>query len=227
MTDTAVRRKTGRPDAQGSEEVVRRILEIATELFVAQGYPATSIEQVAARAGSGKQTIYRRFGSKEELFVAVLRAKVEELLRSAANLPVSEGQPLATLKAATLNLLDFILRPDMISLQRILVAELPRFPTLGDQLMDDCYKVITTQIHGLLTRARDMGQIRFEDIELTHRLLISMVIGWPHQQQLIDRPAFVDQAEKDAYLDGVWSIFLHGVATPAGQSLAGQAPAGG
>jgi AcrR family transcriptional regulator len=212
MTDAVVRRKTGRPDAQGSEEVFRRILEIAAELFVAQGYPATSIEQVAARAGSGKQTIYRRFGSKEELFEAVIRSKVDELLRSAAKLSVSDGQPLATLKAATLSLLEFILRPDMVSLQRTLVAELPRFPTLGDRLMDDCYAVITIQIHALLARARDMGQIRFDDIELTHRLLVSLMIGWPHQQQLLDRPAFASEAEKAAYFEAAWSMFLHGVA---------------
>lgn len=212
MSDCGARRRIGRPDAQGSEEVFRRILEIAAELFVAQGYPATSIEQVAAKAGSGKQTIYRRFGSKEELFEAVIRSKVDELLRSAAELSVSDGQPLATLKTATLGLLDFILRPDMISLQRTLVAELPRFPTLADRLMDDCYQVITTQIHALLARARDMGQIRFDDIELTHRLLVSLMIGWPHQQQLLDRPTFASEAEKAAYFEAAWAMFLHGVA---------------
>lgn len=212
MTDCIIRRKSGRPDAQGSEEVFRRILDIAAELFVAQGYPATSIEQVAARAGSGKQTIYRRFGSKEELFEAVIRSKVDELLRSAANLSVSDGQPLATLKAAALGLLDFILRPDMVSLQRTLVAELPRFPTLADRLMDDCYQVITTQIHALLARARDMGQIRFDDIELTHRLLVSLMIGWPHQQQLLHRPAFASEVERAAYFEAAWAMFLHGVA---------------
>ena len=188
------------------------ILEVARAVFAEEGYAAASMSSIAARVGGSKATLYNYFRSKEELFEAVIRSKVDELLRSAAELPVSGGQPLATLKTATLGLLDFILRPDMISLQRTLVAELPRFPTLADRLMDDCYQVITIQIHALLARARDMGQIRFDDIELTHRLLVSLMIGWPHQQQLLDRPTFATEAEKTAYFEAAWAMFLHGVA---------------
>jgi AcrR family transcriptional regulator len=49
-----------------------RLVETAAKLFTDQGYDATSIDQIAALAGIGKQTIYRRYPTKDHLFKAVL-----------------------------------------------------------------------------------------------------------------------------------------------------------
>ncbi len=67
-----------------------RILRAAPELFADQDYHRVLMDDVAARASVGKGTLYRYFGTKEELFVAVLsfavdvtterlRAKIEKL----------------------------------------------------------------------------------------------------------------------------------------------------
>jgi AcrR family transcriptional regulator len=59
-------RAPGRPR---SARAHRAILDAALDLFVEQGYEAMSIEGVAARAGVGKTTIYRRWQSKEDLVI--------------------------------------------------------------------------------------------------------------------------------------------------------------
>jgi AcrR family transcriptional regulator len=64
-----VERPPGRPR---SEEAHRAILDAAIDLFLEQGLEAMSIEGVAAKAGVGKTTIYRRWESKEELIVAAI-----------------------------------------------------------------------------------------------------------------------------------------------------------
>lgn len=51
-------------------ETRRRILAAAVDLFVTQGYAATTIAQVAAQAGVTAQTVYNAFGSKRDLFKA-------------------------------------------------------------------------------------------------------------------------------------------------------------
>ncbi|MGH2662734.1 MAG: TetR/AcrR family transcriptional regulator [Actinomycetota bacterium] len=63
---TAVDRPPGRPR---SAEAHRAILDAAIDLFVEEGFEGMSIEAVAARAGVGKTTIYRRWTSKEDLLV--------------------------------------------------------------------------------------------------------------------------------------------------------------
>src|ERR1700758_774136 len=97
MTVDAVRR-TGRPDQQASEELVRNIIETAARLFIDQGYAATSIEQIAAAAGSGKQTIYRRFGSKTGIFHEVINLHTKRLVEVAEAAESTHEDPVTALK---------------------------------------------------------------------------------------------------------------------------------
>lgn len=53
----------------------RRVLDVATDLFYTQGINTVGMELVAERAGVTKKTIYDRFGSKQQLVVAYLRAR--------------------------------------------------------------------------------------------------------------------------------------------------------
>ena len=61
------RRKEARPG---------ELLEAALDLFVEKGYAATKVDEVAARAGVSKGTLFLYFPSKEELFKAVVRESI-------------------------------------------------------------------------------------------------------------------------------------------------------
>lgn len=65
--------------AEAAEATGRRVLDAALELFTAHPYEEVSLEEVAARAQVTKQTVLRRFGSKEELFVAAMDQAIEEM----------------------------------------------------------------------------------------------------------------------------------------------------
>jgi len=52
------------------------LLEAALDLFVEKGYAATRVEEVAARAGVSKGTLFLYFASKQELFKAVVRHSI-------------------------------------------------------------------------------------------------------------------------------------------------------
>jgi AcrR family transcriptional regulator len=71
-----------------------RILHSAMELFGERGFEDVPIDDVAARAGVGKGSIYRQFGSKEQLYAASviegfaqLRNQIETALAQAASIP--------------------------------------------------------------------------------------------------------------------------------------------
>ena len=64
---------TGRTQAERSARTRRAIAAAATELFAAEGYAATTMEAVAARAGVAVQTVYFVFHTKAQLLVASLR----------------------------------------------------------------------------------------------------------------------------------------------------------
>ena len=56
-------------------------LDAATDLFAQQGYGATSVDQIALRAGSTKPTLYARFSSKEELYARAVEREASLLTR--------------------------------------------------------------------------------------------------------------------------------------------------
>ncbi|MBV9446822.1 MAG: TetR/AcrR family transcriptional regulator [Streptosporangiaceae bacterium] len=65
----AERRGPGRPRSEQAEQA---IIDAALELFGERGVDGVCVEAVAARAGVGKATIYRRWSSKEDLLLAAL-----------------------------------------------------------------------------------------------------------------------------------------------------------
>jgi len=62
-------RRPGRPRSEQAEQA---IIEAALDLFADQGFDGMCVEEIAARAGVGKATIYRRWSSKEDLLLAAL-----------------------------------------------------------------------------------------------------------------------------------------------------------
>src|SRR6201995_2115306 len=79
----------------GKEEVVAAVLAAAGELFAEKGPAATSLREVAARAGVNHGLLHRHFGTKRQLLAATL----QHLADSAMALRES-GAPLAQLEAA-------------------------------------------------------------------------------------------------------------------------------
>ena len=62
-------RRPGRPRSEQAEQA---IIEATLDLFAERGFEGVCVEAVAARAGVGKATIYRRWPNKEELLLAAL-----------------------------------------------------------------------------------------------------------------------------------------------------------
>jgi AcrR family transcriptional regulator len=72
MADVNARRKYSSPLRQRQVQATRRaVLEAARELFIAQGYRATTLEQIAQRAGVSKPTVFSAVGNKQQLLRTV------------------------------------------------------------------------------------------------------------------------------------------------------------
>ncbi len=207
----ATARRIGRPDQQASEELVRHIVRTASALFVEQGYSATSLEQIAAAAGSGKQTLYRRFGSKEDLFAAVITEKSRDLIERVEAAETAHADPLEALKETCRLYMDFMLSPDTISLQRVMIAEIGRFPDLATMVLSECMDAFRVLLKRQLAAAAEAGRMVVKDVELTHTVLISLFTGNPVKQALFGQSAFPGAKGRDEYFQAAWALFIKGV----------------
>src|SRR6202050_426841 len=73
-SDTEAGPANRRPGRPRSEQAEQAIIDATLDLFAEQGFEGVCVEAVAARAGVGKATIYRRWPNKEELLLAALGA---------------------------------------------------------------------------------------------------------------------------------------------------------
>lgn len=217
-----VRRRQGRPDQQTSEEIVRHLLDTASKLFILQGYSATSIEQIASAAGSGKKTLYRHFGSKEQIFHEVIRLHASRLFADAKGAISTYPDPLDALKACCRSMLDFMLRPELLRLYRILISEAERFPGLGEYVIETCMRPFDELGLTLLQTAGDQGRLRVGDPYETYVLMTGLVMGIPVQQALLGRNVLATQEERSAHVEAAWKMFLGGVGASSA-SATGQA----
>ena len=114
-TSTEVRRGRGRPRDPGTDD---RITRAAAELLLQRGFDRTTVDDVAARAGVGKATVYRRWPSKEDLAVAAM-----ETLYSAEMPEPDTGSIRTDLATSYRAVLTFVNTPNGEAFLRTSIAE--------------------------------------------------------------------------------------------------------
>jgi len=106
---------------------------MAWEVFRAKGFDGTSMSDVAERLGGSKATLYRYYRSKEELFAAALEEMIGESGRHIFAGLWDEGELRPRLLEFARIYMANRLRPDMIAIERALIAEGDR-SDLGERL---------------------------------------------------------------------------------------------
>ena len=115
--------KASLPERQ--REKRERIRQAAHAEFCENGYDGASMDRIASRADVSKPTVYQYFGGKDELLDAVLGAGRRLLI---APLLSREGSLVERLWRFSWVYADFVLRPDMLSLARLILGEATRRP---------------------------------------------------------------------------------------------------
>lgn len=195
----AGRQVGGRPTRQEAARRGERLLDAATAMFLDSGYDGTSMDAIAAASGTGKPSLYARYGDKRALFLAVLRHSVERWARDLAELGPCPQHPLRLdvlepmLVALGRHILECSITPDSVALKRVLASQAGQFPELAAILQDAGWAAIVRHVATLLRLAIDFDRSAISDAELAADLFLSLVLGRLSHEALlgieIDRSA--------------------------------------
>jgi len=100
-------RREGRARMSGKERR-EQLLDVGRSLFAQKGFDATSVEEIAAKAGVSKPVVYEHFGGKEGLYAVVVDREMRALLDAITGALTSSGRPRELLERAALALLDYV-----------------------------------------------------------------------------------------------------------------------
>ena len=203
------RRRGGRPSREAAALFQDRILDIATELFLAEGYSETTIELVANRARISKRTFYHRFSDKADLFRAVVHRIVGRLKPpDVSGLFIGGSLEEILIRLARI-ILQAALDPQALGLHRIILAEAGRFPTLAAVVADrSASQEAVERIADLL--AREAGRRRLPDsTRFAATQFLQMVVALP-QRRALGMGIPMTPAELDAWARQTTELFLNG-----------------
>lgn len=152
------------------------LLDVALDEFFEKGFNAARMDDIAARAGLSKGTLYLYFASKEALFTAL----IDDLARP--NLDAIEQ-----IAAAAPSLFDALDRlaayaPVMIRtskvprLMKVLIGDSHNFPAIVTTYRVDILERVLTALARMLDNARSRGEIETDDPALLARLLIAPML---------------------------------------------------
>jgi AcrR family transcriptional regulator len=172
------------------------ILKAAKLLFLEKGIAATSMDEVAARAGATKRTVYNNFGSKERLLAAVF-AEADAGMRDTAPALAADAGPDGLRKFAT-DVMFALVHDYAIGFQRVIVAEGRQYPHLVGPLVSSTFAALSAPLAAwLAAHGRDPGDAHAAIDGLTSAARLHRLMGLrpPYAE---DDSARLDSADQQA-----------------------------
>jgi TetR/AcrR family transcriptional regulator len=174
---TRQRRKEARP---------QELLDAALDLFVEKGFAATRSEEVAARAGVSKGTLYLYYPSKEELLKAVIRANLSQ--------EIAEGADIVRgFEGSTPELLEHLMHEwwrrigetRASGICKLVITEVRNFPDIAQFYLEEVVQPAQSMIAGVVQRGIDRGEFRALPVhEVVHALMAPILFMMLHKHSM-------------------------------------------
>jgi AcrR family transcriptional regulator len=198
------RRKDARP---------QELLASALDLFVERGYAATRLDEVAARAGVSKGTLYLYFENKEELFKAVVRENMVPQLVDAEELIARfGGHTSELLRTCIRNWWDRIGATKLSGISKLMMAESGNFPDVARFYHEEVVSRGEALIRRIVERGIALGEFRPVDPVTSTRVIIApvlMLMMWSHSLHY----CHLEPIEANAFLDCLVDLLTRGFET--------------
>jgi len=203
------RRKEARPS---------ELLEAALGLFVEKGFAATRLEDVAARAGVSKGTLYLYYENKEALFKAVIQEGIIPV--------IAENEAIAAKHSGcSFELLDIMLenwwskigQTAFAGVPKLMVAEAGNFPELAGFYYENVISRGRALVGSALRRGMASGEFRSMDVETTVDVVIApilMLLIWRYSMSCCQ----TDESDPQTYLRIHMDLLRQGLRNPEKQS---------
>ncbi len=177
MAKAEKKQKHALTDRPASQRKIAEILAAARVEFFANGFSASTIEAIAARAQVSKVTVYSWFKDKENLFGQVVQSESDRMRENFVPENLAEKDLRQILLHAAMGMLDFLMREDRVRMERILAAEVTRDPMIGKMFLENGPLRMVESLKALLQASVDKGEIYSDDLEASAEMFAGLVMG--------------------------------------------------
>jgi AcrR family transcriptional regulator len=203
---TRQRRKQARP---------QELLDAALGLFVEKGYAATRAEEVAARAGVSKGTLYLYYPSKEDLLKAVVRHNVVNQIAEGADFIRQFAGTTSELLATVLRLWwERMGDTPAAGVVKLMLSEARNFPDIAQFYVDEVIEPSHAMLAQMLRRGIERGEFRPVDVTEVVHVLVAPLLFLVMNKHSLGACALEGMPDPKRLIEAQIDLALHGLAPP-------------
>ena len=193
-----------------SDARTEQLLDVAARFFLEKGFEGASVSEIAREARASKETLYHRYSSKEDLFLAVMRRQTDLLAAELNAVLVPDSPTEEALQSFGVVIVGRMISAPSIAMHKILSLESSRFPALPKLFFELGPARVIATLARYLCEQMVLGRLRKMDAELAaHHFLALLTAGTMPRIQLgilpIPTPAQMRRKVRAAV-----DVFLHG-----------------
>ncbi|MCE9521244.1 MAG: TetR/AcrR family transcriptional regulator [Alphaproteobacteria bacterium] len=197
------RRKEARPS---------ELLDAAVGVFAEKGFASARLEDIAARAGVSKGTVYLYYDSKEAILRALIKAIPVARIEGFEKLAEADAGPADQTLRSVLQLFGAMIRdPVMIQFPRLVIGESGNFPWIAETYRQEVISRGVEMLSGIIAKGIAQGQFRDVDAKRAAFAAIAPILFVAIWRTTFER--FDDtQLDAQAFIDQHIATFLRGLA---------------
>lgn len=187
------------------------ILEAAAAVFLERGYSGATLEDVIARSGGSRATLYEQFGDKAGLFAAIVEGLCEKMLEPLSPARAAGRTPDENLRRLARAFMAVLMARRNVALYRLVIAEARRFPELGRRVFSAGPEAAVRRVRDYLGAERQRGFLAITDPDAAARIFLEMIKGDLHTRALFGLGRAPSRASVAKQVDIAVALFLDGV----------------
>lgn len=170
------------PEEGRSARKRKAIMAAATQVFLGKGYLGATIDEIAALAAVSKQTVYKNFADKEQLFAEIVLAttdEIDELVRLVSASLDGNGDLDRDLGALARQFTAALMRPHLLRLRRLVIANADRLPHLGRAWYERGFARVLATLAARFQALAEAGRLRLDDPMLAAQHFVGLLLWIP------------------------------------------------
>ena len=188
----------------------RTFLEAATAVFLKKGYANATLDDVIARSGGSRQTLYSLFGDKQGLFEALVAERGDKIFAPFRAEGLLDRPPDEVLVEVGIRFLETVTTPDALGVYRLVVAEGVFMRELAERFWEVGPGHARALLAGYFEEQTRRGTLRLQDPEQAASQFLGMLLGNLQLQCLVGLREAPGPEEIEALVRTAVARFLDG-----------------
>lgn len=199
-----------------------QILTGAKQIFFEQGFDAAGVNDICRAAGVSKSTLYVYFGSKEDLFEAIVEQERHRLFSAVSGILLTEGSVADVLRRYACEVVGIVCSDRVVQAHRIIIGIAERMPDLGARFYDSGPMRAQTDLAAFFRREIGAGRLAIPDVALAAAQFIELATATLWRPRLFARMTEEPTEERVRdVVDCAVSVFLAAYGVKEGGTASG------